>query len=453
MIRVHRKCTSSGSFPITSMELDAPFPTRSPYFWNMREELLLPPLARSPSDPTELIDGPVAFLQGGEGHPSLLAMGSIEELRVELPGRAFQDLQSFSEKSDDWLFGILSYELKDEVEALSSEGSDPIGFPALHFFRPRVLFKLEQEKTLAEFFPEAISETEVKELHKTLSEEEGGPSSSSIRLHPRTDRNNYIKAVGTLLSHIQQGDIYEANFCQEFFAEKAPIAPFRTFRELQRLADAPMAAYYRLGGAHLICASPERFLRIDGQEVLAQPIKGTAPRGANEKEDHELAEKLRTDPKERAENTMIVDLVRNDLAWSAAKGSVEVEELCAVHPFQTVHQMISSIRSRIDPNRSPVDVIRHAFPMGSMTGAPKVRAMDLIEQYEGMRRGLYSGSVVYRTPEGNWDLNVVIRSLFYNDADEYLSAKVGGAITARSDPQKEYEECLLKVEALKKAIS
>jgi para-aminobenzoate synthetase component 1 len=286
-----------------------------------------------------------------------------------------------------------------------------------------------------------------------LSEGEAGASNSKVELKERVTREAYLEAIDSVQAHIQQGDIYEMNHCQEFFAEKADIDPYSSFTQLQSLARAPMAAYFKLDQAHLLCASPERFLRIDGDQALAQPIKGTAPRGKDEAEDLRSAERLRNDPKERAENIMIVDLVRNDLSRTAAKGSVEVEELCGIHAFPTVHQMISSIRSRIDPECSAVDVIRNAFPMGSMTGAPKVRAMELIEAYEGMRRGLYSGSVGYMDPEGNWDLNVVIRSLLYNERSRYLSAKVGGAITARSVPQKEYEECLLKAEALKRAIA
>jgi para-aminobenzoate synthetase component 1 len=282
---------------------------------------------------------------------------------------------------------------------------------------------------------------------------EEGSKKDGIALEARTERKRYLEAVRSLQKHIQRGDIYEVNFCQEFFAEGIRIDPYKTFLQLQELADAPMAAYYRIGSAHLLCASPERYLRIEDGRVLAQPIKGTAPRKEDPEEDRKVAENLKQDPKERAENVMIVDLVRNDLSRTAAKGSVEVEELCGVHSFRTVHQMISSIRSEIAPGHNALDVIRNSFPMGSMTGAPKVRAMELIEAWEGMRRGIYSGTVGYVDAEGNWDLNVVIRSLLYDEKEQYLSAMVGGAITSGSVPEREYEECLLKAEALKRAIA
>ena len=421
----------------------------------MRAQLELPPLSSFPSDPTELTDEAVAFLHSGEEQRGRsLAIGTAEELRVEHAGRAFHELEAFIAEKNDWVFLSLSYDLKEELESLPTLAPRRTSFPVLHAFRPRVLFHLEDKRTLAEYLPAHCDENEAREFHRVLSQDPDPGTSESqdpIELLPRTDRTEYLRAVHALQEHIQQGDIYEVNHCQEFYAE-APIDPYRSFTDLQRIANAPMAAYYRLDNAHLICASPERFLRICDRKVLAQPIKGTAPRGKDAKEDHELAEKLRRDPKERAENIMIVDLVRNDLSQTAAKASVEMEELCGVYSFPTVHQMISSIRSTIAPELSAVDVVRKAFPMGSMTGAPKVRAMELIEMWEGMQRGLYSGSVGYVDPHGNWDLNVVIRSLLYDAKRPYISAMVGGAITARSDPEQEYEECLLKANALKKIL-
>ncbi|MFB6258154.1 MAG: anthranilate synthase component I family protein [Flavobacteriales bacterium] len=420
----------------------------------MRQKLELPPLPSIPADPEGLMDGPIAFLHSGEEGRDLLAMGKADEIKVKEPGEAFSGLSEFLERNPDWAFGAFSYELKNELEELLSCSPQRIGAPVLHFFRPKVLFHLGKERTVAEYLPKELAPSDVQAIHKGLSrcdDEKEETSTPRTQLRPRTEKDEYLNAVRSLQGHIQQGDIYEVNHCQEFFAE-ASISPYRTFKKLQRIARAPMAAYYRSGNIRLICASPERFLQIEDRHVLAQPIKGTAPRGKGPKEDEEQIETLRQDPKERAENIMIVDLLRNDLSRTAEKGSVKVEELCGIHPFPTVHQMISSIRSRIASDRSPLEVISEAFPMGSMTGAPKVRAMELIEAHEGMRRGLYSGSVGYVDPQGNWDLNVVIRSLVYDAQEEYLSAMVGSAITARSDPEKEYQECLLKAEALKKAI-
>lgn len=384
-----------------------------------------------------------------------MAIGASASVRIEEAGQAFEELERFLKEQQDWAFGHLSYELKDELENLRTRTAKWINFPALHFFRPKLILHLKKDHCLAEYLPEALDETEVRRIYESLAR--GGEKKSTTRkgveLEPGSSRASYLKKVQALQEHIQKGDIYEANFCQEFFSKNIRIDPYATFLKLQELAKAPMGAFYKLGDAHLLCASPERYLRILNGKVLAQPIKGTAPRGRNEEEDRQLAEQLSKDPKERAENVMIVDLVRNDLSRTAERGSVEVEELCGVHPFPTVHQMISSIRSKIAPECNALDVIRSSFPMGSMTGAPKVRAMELIEAYEEIRRGLYSGAVGYVDPEGNWDLNVVIRSLLYDEKESYLSAMVGGAITARSDPEKEYEECLLKAAALKRAIA
>ena len=172
----------------------------------------------------------------------------------------------------------------------------------------------------------------------------------------------------------------------------------------------------------------------------------------NEVEDQKLKQKLATDIKERSENVMIVDLVRNDLAKTAIKGSVEVEELCKVYTFDQVHQMISTVISQVSDQVHPVDILKTTFPMGSMTGAPKISAMKIIETLEETKRGLYSGAVGYFTPEGDFDFNVVIRSILYNSSKKYVSYSVGGAITAKSDPLSEYEECLVKAKAMRQVL-
>jgi len=185
---------------------------------------------------------------------------------------------------------------------------------------------------------------------------------------------------------------------------------------------------------------------------MRQGIKGTAKRSQVEKEDQELIQNLRNDQKERSENIMIVDLVRNDLSKTATKGSVEVKELCKVYTFRQVHQMISTVVSKVDSKTSPVDIICSTFPMGSMTGAPKISAMEIIENLEASKRGLYSGAIGYITPKGDFDFNVVIRSILYNEKKQYISYTVGGAITAKSDPDKEYEECLIKAKAMREVL-
>ena len=199
-------------------------------------------------------------------------------------------------------------------------------------------------------------------------------------------------------------------------------------------------------------ATPERYIKKDGCKVISQPIKGTEKRSDNKKEDQQLALELSNDEKERSENIMIVDLVRNDLSRTAKKGSVKVKELCKIYTFDQVHQMISTVESKVKKSTNPIDIIETTFPMGSMTGAPKISAMQIIEELEETKRGLYSGAVGYISPKGNFDFNVVIRSILYNETKQYVSYSVGGAITAKSNPLKEYEECLVKAKAMRQVL-
>ncbi|PID89409.1 MAG: hypothetical protein CSB01_02115 [Bacteroidia bacterium] len=252
---------------------------------------------------------------------------------------------------------------------------------------------------------------------------------------------------------MRRGDIYEINFCQEFFAEQVCINPEQLYNHLKKVSPTPYGCFYKTRNHYLLSASPERFIKKKGTKLISQPIKGTAKRGANKEEDDTIKHHLFTDAKERAENIMIVDLVRNDLSHTATKGSVKVEELCGIYSFPQVHQMISTVVANLRNDIHFVEAIKQCFPMGSMTGAPKIRAMKLIEQYESTKRGLYSGAVGYITPQGDFDFNVVIRSILYNATNKYLSFMVGGAITMQSNPEKEYEECLLKAKAIRKTLS
>jgi len=250
----------------------------------------------------------------------------------------------------------------------------------------------------------------------------------------------------------QRGDIYEANFCQEFYAEGTKINPLDIYDNLNAISKPPFATFLKQDDKYLLSATPERYIRKEKQKVISQPIKGTAKRAKDIEEDLLLKSNLSKDVKERSENIMIVDLVRNDLSHTATKGSVKVEELCKVYSFDQVHQMISTVTSRVSKKTNPIDVIKTTFPMGSMTGAPKVSAMKIIEQLEETKRGLYSGTVGYFSPDGDFDFNVVIRSILYNETKKYISYSVGGAITAKSEPLKEYEECLIKAKAMRTVL-
>ena len=273
-----------------------------------------------------------------------------------------------------------------------------------------------------------------------------------VKISLRTSKDSYFEKVKEMLQYIHRGDIYEANFCQEFFSEGTPIDPLQTFIHLNEISKPPFATFFKIHTHFVLSASPERYLKKQGKKVVSQPIKGTAKRLTNSQEDQKLIEALSKDPKERSENIMITDLVRNDLSRFAEKGSVVVEELCKVYTFEQVHQMISTISCTVAENINPVEIIRKTFPMGSMTGAPKISAMKIIEDLEDTKRGIYSGAVGYFDPEGNFDFNVVIRSILYNSANHYVSYSVGGAITAKSIPEKEYEECLIKAKAMREVL-
>jgi para-aminobenzoate synthetase component 1 len=255
-----------------------------------------------------------------------------------------------------------------------------------------------------------------------------------------------------MLEHIYRGDIYEANFCQEFYIKNTQINPLETYWKLNSISKPPFATFIKLNDKYLLSASPERYLKKTGTKIISQPIKGTAKRSKDSVEDKRLKEQLAIDEKERSENIMIVDLVRNDLSKTAKKGTVKVVELCQVYTFPQVHQMISTISSEIEETEHPVHVLESTFPMGSMTGAPKISAMKIIETLEETKRGVYSGAVGYFTPDSNFDFNVVIRSILYNHSQQYVSFSVGSAITAKSNPLKEYEECLIKAKAMREVL-
>jgi len=369
------------------------------------------------------------------------------EAEVESNSNSFAALALFHQKYK-WTFGGFGYDLKNQLENLSSNYQNKTGFPDLYFFAPQYIFIKERNSSVVQLLStKKLEELEIEELIrvKTVTSIQ---EKQSARLQPRISKSDYLEKVRSLKNHIQLGDIYEVNFCQEFYDEQAVINPFQVMETLNDQSPMPFSTFFKKNEIYLMGATPERFLCKRGEKIIAQPIKGTAKRGATEKEDQEFKTVLRHDLKEQNENVMIVDLMRNDLSKIASRGSVEVEELFGVYTFPQVHQMISTVTANKSPECTSLDVIEAAFPMGSMTGAPKVRAMELIDEHEVSRRGWYSGSVGYFSPDDDFDFNVIIRSLQYNPNTNYLSLTVGGAITAKADPDKEYEECLLKAKAI-----
>lgn len=397
----------------------------------------------------------------------ILAVGAEKELRATSKNN-FERLKKFYEKQNSSplgrsasgsVFGFLSYDLKNEIENLSSENSDGILMPLLHFFVPKHLFIFKNDK-LKIFSSDNNFDVRKIIFQKTETRNE---KRETISLKPRISKKQYIEKVNKIKQHIHRGDIYEMNFCMEFFSEKTEINPVETYLHLNEISPMPFSCFYKLRKKYLLCSSPERFLKKNGNKIISQPIKGTIRRGKNPEEDKKFIKKLSENKKEQSENVMIVDLVRNDLSRVAKRGTVKVDELFGIYSYKHLHQMISTVSCELDKKYHFVDALKNCFPMGSMTGAPKVRAMELIEKFENAKRGLFSGAVGYISPisnreglgvrsKANFDFNVVIRSILYNAEKKYISVMAGSAITAECDAEKEYEECLLKAEPMIRAL-
>lgn len=377
----------------------------------------------------------------------LLGIGVLEELYLTEMASISAFKSFLSKKNGCYLFGSISYDFKNQLEKLHSNNPDELSFPTLHFWEPQALFLLDSVPQLiagsdadGQMLLQAL-EFQKELQHKTISFE--------AQFRARTQPETYAQKFEEIKAELQQGNIYEMNYCQEFFAPSVSIPkPIRLFSKLHQLTKAPHAAYIQTSKHLVFCASPESYLQKKGCQLISKPIKGTAPRGQNAAQDQLNATQLQNDPKERAENIMIVDLVRNDLSRVAKKDSVVVDELCGIYSFETVHQMISTISCELSPDLDFSDILTHTFPMGSMTGAPKIAAMEIIEAAEDFQRGLYSGTIGLIQPNGDFDFNVVIRSLIYNREKQYLSCAVGSAITIKAQPEQEYQECLLKANKL-----
>ncbi len=384
---------------------------------------------------------------------AMLAVDALTVLQTDIQN-AFEDLQLFQEGARDWIFGYLSYDLKNDLEVLNSRNPDRLGFPELYFFRPKKLILIKGKQVEFNYLNMVADEIEddFREISEAAFPKSKKRHKAAAHIKLGIFKDEYFSRVQKMLAHIRRGDIYEANFCQECYAERIEIDAWRTYDRLNAISKAPFSCFLRLNDRYLLSASPERYLQRKEEVLISQPIKGTARRSQDPKEDAAFKKALAEDSKERAENIMIVDLVRNDMSKSAQKGSVVVEELCKVYTFEQVHQMVSTIRSKVREGVGSVALLRDTFPMGSMTGAPKLSAMKIIEELEAFKRGLYSGAVGYFTPSGDFDFNVVIRSILYNETEKYVSFSVGSAITAKARPEKEYEECLLKAKAMREVL-
>jgi para-aminobenzoate synthetase component I len=373
---------------------------------------------------------------------TLIAIGARTEITANA-GNAFEQLAEFRKAHRGWVTGFFGYDLKNEVEHLSSENIDGLDFPDLYFFVPEHLIIIDEDGVqIVSDDPAGVFESIEQQV---ICRPEG---SMAIDLQSKFSKDEYMETVKKIQGHINRGDIYVTNFCQEFFAENAEIDPLSVFLKLNDISPNPFSGFFKWKGKYILSASPERFLAKRGSKLISQPIKGTAKRGQTQQEDEAIKQQLRNHAKELQENVMIVDLVRNDLTRSAKEGTVKTEELFGIYSFNQLHQMISTVICEMRDDISVIEAIKNTFPMGSMTGAPKISAMRLMEQYERSKRGVYSGAIGYFSPDNDFDFNVVIRTLLYNSDTKYLSFQVGSAITYHADAEREYEECMLKAKAI-----
>lgn len=387
----------------------------------------------------EDVKGKYNWLAGG---------GSMSEWT--LSAHCLSTLKSQRFQNKGWWFGRINYDLKNELEDLQSDNPRRFDSPEVVFFEAEWVVTSSNGIVQLHLHPQSnLSLSEWISLSEIQAGEE---VSAPVKLEYGTSKSEYISSAKSLLDHVQRGDIYEVNYCIEFFAEKAVLAPLSTYRKLRERMAPPMSAMLRFKSEWILSMSPERYLQKTGNRLLSQPIKGTAKRSEDKDEDQAIARQLFENKKERAENVMIVDLVRNDLSRVAKRNSVEVTELFGVYTFPTVHQMISTVEADLSDSFDLWDAIQATFPMGSMTGAPKHRAMQLIEQFENHKRGVYSGAIGYITPEDDFDFNVVIRTVIYDENTQNCSVSVGSALTIQANPEHEWEECQLKLKAIREVL-
>ena len=386
-------------------------------------------------------------------YSSVNCLLAVEATQIFEPDEnSSEEIRLFFNNVNDWWFGHIAYEYKNPFISSVLNKTDEIGFSKMMFFQPETLIQLkETEVSIA-----CLNKNPQKIFDEILQQNISGLSNQSqqnIALLPKISKEDYLQTIHELQKHIQRGNCYEINFCQEFFAKKTSINSLQVFHALVKISPNPFSCYYKINEKYLLCASPERYIKKQGSSIISQPIKGTIKRDLQDsKLDNQNKTELQNSQKDKSENVMVVDLVRNDLSKISIEGSVKVEELFGIYSFPQVHQMISTITGELKPLIGLNEILDATFPMGSMTGAPKKKVMQLIEEYEQSNRGIYSGCVGYINPQKDFDFNVVIRSIMYNEINQYLSYQVGGGITFYSDPEKEYEECLLKAEAIRKVL-
>ena len=355
------------------------------------------------------------------------------------------------EQLNNWLkektlpvFGYLSFEAKKLFEKNAYENCCSDGSELVYFFEPEHIWKEENGTWICITEEQPNERSVIEDFLSNYKNIEQSSNEEKLVFEMLETKDSYIEKIERILGDIQRGDYYETNFCMPLQAKGLLNDAFAHFSKMNNATEAPHAVYFNGNNLQLLCTSPERFIQKKGNEIISQPIKGTIKRGANSFEDEENKTALRTSKKERSENIMIVDLVRNDLSRIAEKSSVQVTSLCELHTFKTLHHLISTVEAKLPSNITFTQILAATFPMGSMTGAPKISAVQHMEKLEVLDRGIYSGTFGIIEPNGNFDFNVIIRSAVYNKEKKQTTIKVGSAITHASNAESEYDECLLK---------
>jgi para-aminobenzoate synthetase component 1 len=367
--------------------------------------------------------------------PKILASNQVFNLKLE-------DLSKLRPTKNTGI--CINYDLKNSIEKLESKNHKSFNFNELTVLEADIALEfsfagleIRSNKIKAERIFESIENQKVK-----------FQSFDHPEFKSNTSKAEYLSNVSRIKKHIEEGDIYEMCYCLEFLDENYFLEkPHQLYFNLCQKSPKPYSSFLKMDDQFLISASPELFVETKNGKIFSKPIKGTASRSEDLSLDTELKLKLETSQKDRSENLMIVDLVRNDLAKICETGTVKVDEMFGIYSYPTVHQMISTISGDLLQNIDLEQIIKATFPMGSMTGAPKIKAMQLIDQYENFQRGIYSGSIGYFDGQ-DFCFNVVIRSIQYNSSSQTIGYQVGSAITFESDPEKEYEECMLKSQAV-----
>lgn len=352
-----------------------------------------------------------------------------------------------NQNEKEYRVGFMSYPSRNS----QANPSEKIDFPTIGFFVPRYVVEIDEKGTLTYLKgnKDNYSSRKIEDFLNHSKKE----NNNKIRLQSQLSKSEYLSRIHALQTAMKNEDVCVAVFCQTFYAAQHKINPKTTYFHLNKRSKSPFSCFLQWDEKYVLSASPERFIKKEGNKLITQPIKGTARRGTTKSEDNRFKEELISSQKEREENTLVVQGIKDELAQIAYRNSIDVESFFQVHTFETVHQLISTISAELPSDITFGTLLNAVFPMGSMVGFPKVKALELLNKYENFDRGLYSGTIGYIKPNGDFDFNVVIRSILYDNERENIMCPVGGGITLQSSPEDEYNECLIKLKVLQDTLN